>query len=382
MNPIVDYVRTLAKYGPPDWKYVPRSALYLVKLLAVEPLRWIERAGMRRRKEPGALPTPPIIVLGYYRSGTTHLQETLLADPRFGYMNFYQGFFSAIFLTTESWMKATCERIVKAVGLIHPAHQIPFSFELPAEEDVSMIASGFRLAANWGQTFTRSFQKIFTKVCLLEGISGEDESALKIELHDLFFRVSRANGHKRLVLKSPPQLGRVRMLLEMYPDAKFVFIRRNTFDVFASNRKLWKSFEQTWLQEVDADTVRENILWSYDRLHAAYERDKPLFRKGQISEITFEEFVDAPMKTLERVYEELDLGEFGSARPQLEAFLGASHEREGSRYVLPEADRRAIEGQLAPWLERYEYSDPASAIAPSSSATPSPTPGALEEASA
>ena len=80
-------------------------------------------------------------------------------------------------------------------------------------------ASGFRLAANWGQTYPRRFKEIYRKTGLLDGISPDERQALKDHLTDLFWRVSKSNGHKRLVLKSPPQLGRVAMLAELYPDA-------------------------------------------------------------------------------------------------------------------------------------------------------------------
>src|SRR5262249_12954436 len=148
------------------------------------------------RNEPRSLPHPPLNILGYYRSGTTHLQETLLQDPQFGYLNFYQCFFPAAFNSTEAWVKPVFERIIRRIGMLHPAHQIPFSFELPAEEDVSMVASGSRLAANWGQVFPRSFKEIYRKTGLLEGISDAEYAELKHQLHDLFWRVSKANGHK------------------------------------------------------------------------------------------------------------------------------------------------------------------------------------------
>jgi hypothetical protein len=357
MNPIADYISTVRAYGV-DRRYTGRAGLYLLKAVAWEPFRQIERAMMAVRHEPKPLPTPPLFILGYYRSGTTHLQETLMEDPRFGYMNFFHCFFSGAFTFTEPWLKPVFERIVRRIGMLHPAHQIPFSFELPAEEDVSMIASGFRLAANWGQTYPRAFKEIYGRMSLMKGIRPEEREALKEHLLDLFWRVSKANDHKPLILKSPPQLGRVSLLTEMFPDAKYVFIRRNPYDVFASNKKLWRSFGQTWLQDIDDDTVREYILWSYVESHRAYERDRALIPEGNLCEISYEQFRASPLRVLRGVYETLSLGDFGAVEGRFSAYLADTHKSSQPPYDFSEVERREIRARLAPWIEGWGYEAP------------------------
>jgi omega-hydroxy-beta-dihydromenaquinone-9 sulfotransferase len=361
MNPIVDFLWTMRHYGP-DARYTGRIALYLFKALFFEPFRLGERVVATLKSEPRPLPKAPLFILGYYRSGTTHLQETLLEDPQFGYMNFFQCFFPGAFTTTELWAKPICEAFVKRVGMLHPAHQIPFSFKLPAEEDVSMVASGFRLAANWGQTYPRNFKEIYTKTGLLQGISAEDRKALADHLADLFWRVSKSNDHKRLLLKSPPQLGRVSLLTEMFPDAKYIFIRRNPYDVFASNKKLWKSFGKTQLQDLDPETekatVREYILWSYEECHRAYERDRKKIAPGHLCEISYEEFRADPMAILRTVYETLGLGDFKAMAPVFTDYLARTHQGSQPPYAFTEVERHAVATRLAPWIEGWGYAAP------------------------
>lgn len=355
MSPVTDFLWLVRTYGV-DRRYAARAGLYLAKAIAWEPLRLAERALAAVRQEPKALPKAPVFILGYYRSGTTHLQETLLEDPQFGYLNFFHCFFSGAFNLAEPWAKPVFERIVRAIGMRHPAHGTPFSFDLPGEEDVGMVAGGSRLAANWGQTLPRDFQSIYRRLGLLQNIPHDEREALKEYFADLFWRVSKANGHKRLLLKSPPQLGRVALLDELYPDAKYVFIRRNPYDVFASNKKLWKSFQKTWLHDdLDDDTVRENILWSYVECHRAYERDKAAFRPGQLCEIGYEDFRARPVETLEHVYRTLDLGDFEAVRERFDAYLAETHQTSQPPYRLTDAERRAIGSTLAPWIDRWGY---------------------------
>ena len=48
---------------------------------------------------------------------------------------------------------------------------------------------------------------------------------------------------RRIVLKSPTHTGRLALLAEMFPEAKFVHIARDPYDVVPSTVRLWKSLE-------------------------------------------------------------------------------------------------------------------------------------------
>ena len=51
------------------------------------------------------LTAPPLIVLGFWRSGTTLLQNLLSHDPQFGHLGLYQALFPWHFLLTENVAK-------------------------------------------------------------------------------------------------------------------------------------------------------------------------------------------------------------------------------------------------------------------------------------
>jgi len=339
----------------PDVRFLPMTALYFVKLAVWEPARLVERALMWWRSEPRPLPHGPIFVLGYYRSGTTHLQDLLRQDPRAGYMNFYQCFFPTAFTSTERWVKPFFEWVVRTTGFEHPAHGVPFSHALAGEDDVAMVASGSRLAANWAQVFPRSFREIYTRTGLMEGLTADEAAEWDRRLHDHLWRVSEANGHKRLVLKSPPHTGRLGTLARLYPDAKFVFIRRDPYDVYKSNLKLWKSFEKTSLQAMTPEMVRDHILWSHDQVHAAYERDKATLAPGRLCEVAFEEFVADPMGTIENIYETLGLDGFDEHAHVFQEWLDAHHEEEPAPYRFTDDEIAAIEGALGRWIAHWGY---------------------------
>jgi len=347
-----DFTKTMVKHGV-DLRYAHRAALYLLKLSAFEPFRLAEQ--LRGMRGPyGPLPHPPLFIVGYYRSGTTHLQELMLQDEQLGYMNFYQGFFPTAFSSTEAKVRPVFERIIRAVGMKHPAHGVPFSFLLPAEEDVAMVASGSAMSANWGQVYPRAFREIYGRYALMEGITDAERKRLGDELHGLISRVSRAEGGRRLLLKSPPHTGRLGLLRQRYPDAQFIFLHRDPYDVFASNKGLWRSFEDNHMQQITPAEVQEFILWSYDRTHENYLRDREGLRDDQLIELGCAELMADPLGTVRRIDEQLGLGRFEAVRPRYEAFLQREHHPRAS-HVLSVAERRAVAERWGRWFEHFGY---------------------------
>ena len=56
-----------------------------------------------------------------------------------------------------------------------------------------------------------------------------------------FLRRLTFKDPRRLILKSPPHTCRIKLLLELFPDARFVHIVRDPYVVFPSTVNLWKS---------------------------------------------------------------------------------------------------------------------------------------------
>ena len=130
------------------------------------------------------------------------------------------------------------------------------------------------------------------------------------------------NPKKRIVLKSPQHLGRVGVLLEAFPDARFVHIVRDPHAVFPSTVKLWKAlFEIHALQTPRFEGLEERVLSSFERLYAGFERDRNLIAPGRLHELRYEDLVADPLTELRKLYDGLGLGGFDRVRPGVEAYL-------------------------------------------------------------
>ena len=99
-------------------------------------------------------------------------------------------------------------------------------------------------------------------------------------------KVQWRNGARTLVLKSPQHTARVRLLLDLFPEARFVHIRRNPYAVFQSTCRTfrilhrWHSVQRTMPQDVEDWVLRQ-----YREMYDAFFRDKGLIPPGRFHEI-------------------------------------------------------------------------------------------------
>ena len=159
-----------------------------------------------------------------------------------------------------------------------------------------------------------------------------------------------------IVLKSPPHTARVRTLLELFPDAKFVHIVREPVTVFMSTGRLWRSLYQVQgLQADNGHDVTEYVLSTFERMYQSFEEDRPLLTEDQYYEVRYEDLVADPVAQIRAMYEQLDLGDFAHLRPRLEAFLEAKKDYQTNRFEPPEEIRTMVAERWGEFAQRYGY---------------------------
>ena len=88
-------------------------------------------------------------------------------------------------------------------------------------------------------------------------------------------------GGEQFLSKNPPHTGRVRELVKMFPNAKFIYPMRNPYTVFESTRSFFtNTIQPLKLEEMSDAAIEENILSVYKKLHDQYRADKHLIPRG------------------------------------------------------------------------------------------------------
>jgi hypothetical protein len=132
------------------------------------------------------------------------------------------------------------------------------------------------------------------------------------------------------------------MLLELFPEARFVHIHRNPYTVFQSFRHYFDTaMWLTYLQRPDLPGIDDRIIQRYNLLYDAFFEERGLIPSGHFHEVSFERLECNPVEEMQKLYENLSLPGFNSFRPKLQ------------RYVESVADYRKNEfGELADSLRR------------------------------
>lgn len=279
----------------------------------------------------------PLFILGHYRSGTTHLHNLLVQDSRFAFANYYQATFPHTFLTTE-WLGVPMGSPFALPK--RPYDGVQLGLLEPAEDELALCIMTF-LSPHMGWHFPQVAERYHRYLSFHEATDEEIArwgEALLTFTRKLTFRY---NG-KPLVLKSPCHTARVRAILEVFPDAKFVHIHRDPYTVFQST---WKMEERArplfrYQRDRSGENLEEFILWRFRETYDAFFEDRDLIPEGRLTEISYDELVGNPLDTLSHVYDELRLPDFEEAREPLARYLGALQDYTPNRYQNLSPDQR------------------------------------------
>jgi hypothetical protein len=139
-----------------------------------------------------------------------------------------------------------------------------------------------------------------------------------------FLKALTLRYDRPLILKSPPHTARVKLLLQLFPDARFIHIRRNPYKVYVSTVSLLKAVNPVFRLQGGPWSIDENsVLRTYKTMYEAYLADCRLVPPDQLVEIAYEDLDREPMPQLERIYQQLSLGHFAAVKPKFEAYVAS-----------------------------------------------------------
>jgi hypothetical protein len=291
---------------------------------------------------------PPLFVLGHWRTGTTHLHNLLAQDTaNFAYANTYQVVNPHTFLVTE---EVNSKRFAGLVPEKRPMDNVALSFQTPQEDEFAPCLMSLR-SLYLGISFARREEHYARYLTFREAPADEVEqwkSAFTWFLKKLTFKYQRP-----LVLKSPPHTARIRLLLEMFPDARFVHIHRNPYTVFQSFRHYFDTaMWHTYLQTPDLPGIDDRILRRYNVLYDAYFAERSLIPPGRFHEVAFDDLERDPMGAMQTLYEKLSLPGFEKFRPTLQQYVNslADYRKNEFRQLEPASKQKVA----AAWQRSFD----------------------------
>ncbi len=341
---LVNYVRIL--WGNPIHpRHWLKTVLTLIIIVIATPFHWYERLVFDRKVKAYKFKEPPIFILGHWRSGTTYLHNVLCKDPKAGYMTTYHGL----------WPRNLGSKIIFktfmsiAMPKKRPSDNVELAVDYPQEDDFSlsnMIPHVFYLF--W--YFPRRWREYYEKYVRFKGISDHDNNQWNRNYNELVVKALINTNGERAIFKNPVSTGRVKKLLEVFPNAKFIHIYRNPIVVYLSTKKFFiELFPTLTFQPISNEEIIEMVFENYEKLMKDYLSQYEMIPADRFVEIGFETFEQDPMRHLESIYNKLDLPGFESASPHLQAYVDSMNTYQKNKYYTIKRS------ELNTILERWDF---------------------------
>jgi hypothetical protein len=347
------WMRLLARnHFAVDWPYVYIAAIVTFVSMYHTMFRHLQDLWFGDEIAGTTIREAPIFIIGHWRTGTTWLHELLILDERHNYPNTYECLDPNHFLLTEGFFRRFARFLMPSR---RPMDNMAAGWERPQEDEFALCMLGesspyltvaFPNHPPQGQDYLD-----------LEGLSARDLGRWK-KTFRRFLQTVTFKDPRRLVLKSPPHSCRIKVLLEMFPDARFVHIVRDPYVVFPSTVNLWKSlYDAHGMQRPTFAGLEEYVYSSFVRLYDGLEAGKKMIPRGHFHEIKYEDLVRDPIEEMRGVYERLGLDGFDKVLPRLKGFLEGQRGYETNRYELPAEKRAEIGRRWADVIRRYGYAE-------------------------
>ena len=349
-NPVTLY-RILKSNGGFDTRYTLRVIILFTVSFLMLPFNIIERLIYGKLIDEKTISDSPLIILGHDRSGTTHLLNLMSLDPQFAYTR-----------PSQMVLPGCCilfDKIIDFIlGLIdykRPFDNMDVAPGSPQDDEVPMVKltpnceyhkySFPRNYKYWLETWVFNFSK---------------ESPGYSEWKETYLGTLRKAAvlmkRDRNLLKSPATMANLNVILELFPNAKFIHIKRNPYKVIPSQINLHKTMVTKYgLESVSDEEITKFAIYQYKGYMQGFLHDLPTIPPDNIIEISYEEFVSDRMHWLQLIYSKLDLGDFSLMKENLQNYIDSIENYQAHKFAEDMVLKAQINEHLAFAFEALGY---------------------------
>ncbi len=314
----------------------------------------VSEAVYGRRARAVKLQQQPLFLIGHWRTGTTLLHELLVQDSRFIYATTFDCMAPKHFLLTAGFFTRWFDWLLPKK---RPMDDMPVGFDRPQEDEFALMNLGLGSPyLEWA--FENRGAK--TEFLTFDTLPAETRERWKRGFDWFMRRQTLKNPSARIVLKSPPHTARLRQILELYPDARFIHIVRDPHAVIPSTIRMWKRMADAVGLQIRRDRpLDDQVFDTFQLMYDRFEQDKSLIPPQQFAQVRYEDLVANPLAQLEAMYTHLDLGDFGAARAAIEKYLEGVKDYKTNKHRVEESLAARIRARCGDYIRRYGYSDSA-----------------------
>ncbi len=344
------FVRLLSLRPQLSWTYADRLLTTALMSGFNSTMNALESLIYGREVRQVQLEHPPIFILGHWRSGTTMLHNLITLNPQLTFLNLYQCLFPGHFLLTEKLLAPLTEPLLPKK---RPMDNVEVSWKSAQEDEVALavhsLLSPYIMPAFQGR------MEVYERFLDPRDMTESERSRWKDCLTTLIRKMALIKPAS-VVMKSPTHTYRVPTLLEMFPNAKFIYIYRDPRAVYQSTIHLRKMmFADNTLGPLRPDTWSEEAITLYEKSIPLYHESRHLIPAGNLCEVKFEDFEAAPRETLQQLHSTLGLPGWAEAEPLVTAEVSKFSGYRKNSYRMDTATREMLESRLKWVFDLYGY---------------------------
>lgn len=318
-------------------KYWLRLSYALTLATFTTPMRIIQQIKARKIVKETKIAKDPVFIIGNYRTGTTYLITMLSKDKTRGYVSNLLGYTFSMFLAIPKLSR----RIIDAsLPEYRPMDNVKMGADEPTEEEYC-LGTYSKYGYYNGMIFPKKFKE-FAKYHSFDGLP-KDAAKWQDQYDYLLKILTCIYDGRQLFLKNPSIAFRIKYILERYPNAKFIFTKRNPYTLYASNLNYYKKVVPLYtLTNFSEELLKEEILNHYSEMVHKVEEGKKLIPEGNYLEVKYEEFIQDPMPYMEKIYKQFNLEGWEQARPAFQKHFDAQAEYKTNNFRIADDVIRTV----------------------------------------
>jgi len=332
--------------------FIPRCVYSLTLSAFMSPFSLKERILYDGRIQKTELTKPPIFIIGHWRSGTTYLHNLLSQDTNLGYFSTFQAYLPAIFLSNESLFKPL---VSASVPEKRPMDDVLMSADYPQEDQYAIGAfSPYSYYNGW---FFPQNMEYYNKFICMENASQFTINEWKRIYLYLLKKITLQQQGKQLILKNQDNTGKIKLLLEMFPDSKFIFMYRNPYTLYCSMMKFMSIVLPRFCVQTPPllDVVEQSMMNLYSKMTKKYLNERTSIPADNLIEVRYEDYISYPLKHLETIYKQFKIEGYAQIKPVFQTYLSTQAKIKLDQYPIHEDIKQKVESIWGFALKEFGY---------------------------